>query len=76
MWWRGLHKLPGFGKLRTFFEDITVEELRISASIIDAADPALEVASLIRLGGYTEAAIRRIERVLGNPGEAPESVLL
>lgn len=45
-------------------EEIAAEELRIAASIIDAADPALEVARLLGVKRLTGAARQRIERIL------------
>jgi hypothetical protein len=45
-------------------EEIAAEEVRIAASIIDAADPALEVARLLGVKRLTGAARQRIERIL------------
>lgn len=45
-------------------EEIAAEELRTAASIIDAPDPALEVARLLGVKRLTGAAGQRIERIL------------
>lgn len=45
------YSVPASVNYERSIEDIAVEELRIAASIIDAADPALEVAWLLRSGG-------------------------
>ena len=45
-------------------EEICAEELRIAAGIIDATDPALEVARLLGVKRLTGMARERIERIL------------
>ncbi|MNM37089.1 hypothetical protein D3C81_478120 [compost metagenome] len=46
-------------------EEIAAEELRIAAAIIDANDPALELARLLGVKRLNASARERIERILG-----------
>ncbi len=58
------YRIPVSANDARSIEEICAEELRIAAGIIDAADPALEVARLLGVKRLTGAARERIERIL------------
>ncbi|WP_263262392.1 DUF3320 domain-containing protein [Pseudomonas sp. RIT-PI-S] len=58
------YRVPASANDARSIEEIAAEELRIAASIIDAADPALEVARLLGVKRLTGTARQRIERIL------------
>ncbi|HEX8592593.1 MAG TPA: DUF3320 domain-containing protein [Pseudomonas sp.] len=60
------YRVPASANDARSIEEIAAEELRIAASIIDATDPALEVARLLGVKRLTGAARERIERILGS----------
>jgi hypothetical protein len=58
------YRVPASANDARAIEDVAAEELRMAAAIIDAADPALEVARLLGVKRLTGAARERIERIL------------
>lgn len=58
------YRVPASSNDARSIEEIAAEELRIAASIIDAGDPALEVARLLGVKRVTGAGRERIERIL------------
>ena len=70
--WHAEHDVIGWATYRVpvtaddarAIEDVAAQEIRIAAAIIDAADPALEVARLLGVRRLTGVARERIERIL------------
>jgi very-short-patch-repair endonuclease len=58
------YRVPASANDSRSIEEIAAEELRTAASIIDAGDPALEVARLLGVRRLTGAARERIDRIL------------
>ena len=58
------YRVPASAADARAIEEIAAEELRMAAAIIEAADPALEVARLMGVKRLTTAGRERVERIL------------